>query len=199
LSSTHEKHFFQEERVTKTFYLKSIARVLFSVVNQLELTFEVVGTPTEEEMGRIPKSKENILHVVRRVRPRKDFSKLFKDTTMSPEVIDILEKILIFDHQRRLDSESALKHPYFAQWHDPDDEPVGERLVNMEFEENCKGIEDIKNLLWEQAKYYTANDARQTQIYKENMRKQKENARRKSLTKNKLPEESLADKRKNEN
>jgi len=36
--------------------------------------------------------------------------------------VDLLEKLLVMDPDRRLTAEQALTHPYFANYADPDDE-----------------------------------------------------------------------------
>ena len=36
--------------------------------------------------------------------------------------VDLLEKLLVMDPDRRLTAEQALAHPYFANYADPDDE-----------------------------------------------------------------------------
>ena len=37
--------------------------------------------------------------------------------------MDLLEKMLVLDTDKRITASEALAHPYFAQYHDPDDEP----------------------------------------------------------------------------
>ena len=58
-------------------------------------------------------------------RKGQDFNVLFKDAK-SPEAIDLLKKMLTFDPDERITIDDALKHPYMAKYHEPDDEPTGE-------------------------------------------------------------------------
>lgn len=51
---------------------------------------------------------------------RKDFSKFFVGT--SPEAIDLLDRLLCLDPDRRPTAAQALEHPYLEQYHCPDDE-----------------------------------------------------------------------------
>jgi len=39
--------------------------------------------------------------------------------------IDLLEKLLEYDPEKRLSAEEALAHPFFARFHNPKDEPEG--------------------------------------------------------------------------
>ena len=52
--------------------------------------------------------------------PRRDFSKFFVGA--NPVAVDLLQKLLVMDPDRRLSAEEALAHPYFANYADPDDE-----------------------------------------------------------------------------
>ncbi|VDK52756.1 unnamed protein product [Dibothriocephalus latus] len=50
--------------------------------------------------------------------------------------LDLLEKLLTLDPDRRLTAAQALAHPYFAAYHDESDEPVAvpftDELRNMD-------------------------------------------------------------------
>jgi serine/threonine protein kinase len=48
---------------------------------------------------------------------RYSFRALFPDA--NPEAIDLLEKMLQFNPDKRITVEEALAHPYLAQMHDP--------------------------------------------------------------------------------
>lgn len=52
--------------------------------------------------------------------PKKDFSKYFVGA--NPLAVELLEKLLVMDPDRRITAEQALAHPYFANYADPDDE-----------------------------------------------------------------------------
>ena len=52
--------------------------------------------------------------------PRKDFSKYFVGANML--AVELLDKLLVMDPDRRLTAEEALAHSYFSNYADPDDE-----------------------------------------------------------------------------
>lgn len=37
--------------------------------------------------------------------------------------VDLLKRMLVLDCDRRISANEALSHPYFSQYHDPEDEP----------------------------------------------------------------------------
>ena len=52
---------------------------------------------------------------------KKDFRSVFEGA--NPVAIDLLEKMLEIDPDRRITAEQTLAHPYLAQYADPTDEP----------------------------------------------------------------------------
>lgn len=53
---------------------------------------------------------------------------------LPPEVIDLLNKMLRINPSERLTAEEALKHPFFSELHDPQDEPICEQPFFVEHE-----------------------------------------------------------------
>uniref|UniRef100_A0A8C6WPN4 mitogen-activated protein kinase n=1 Tax=Neogobius melanostomus TaxID=47308 RepID=A0A8C6WPN4_9GOBI len=58
--------------------------------------------------------------------------------------VDLLEKMLVLDTDQRITAAEALAHPYFSQYHDPDDEPVAEPY-DQSFESRELDIEEWKH------------------------------------------------------
>ena len=52
--------------------------------------------------------------------PRKDFTEFFQGA--NPLAVDVLDKMLTIDPDKRITAAKALVHPYFAAYADPDDE-----------------------------------------------------------------------------
>lgn len=68
--------------------------------------------------------------------PRKPLFQLFPDA--SPDATDLLERLLQFNPEKRLTADEALRHPYLAQFHNPDDEPSCGRVIKISMDDNNK-------------------------------------------------------------
>uniref|UniRef100_A0A8C5E161 mitogen-activated protein kinase n=1 Tax=Gouania willdenowi TaxID=441366 RepID=A0A8C5E161_GOUWI len=53
--------------------------------------------------------------------PQQDLEKIFRGA--NPLAVDLLKRMLVLDCDERISASEALSHPYFSQYHDPDDEP----------------------------------------------------------------------------
>lgn len=106
----------------------------------------VCGTPNEEFLKKI--SSEEARNYIRNMplMERKDFKSFFH--TATPEAIDFLEKTLNLDPDYRFGEKSnetqilrptaaqAMEHPYFRQYHDPNDEPVAQGHIEVDIEQD---------------------------------------------------------------
>lgn len=67
-----------------------------------------------------------------------------------PEAIDLLKNLLWFNPSKRLTCEEALKHPYVAQFHKPEEEPSCNHEIVMPIDDNTKyTIGDYRNKLYQ--------------------------------------------------
>ena len=60
--------------------------------------------------------------------------------------------MLEFNPKRRITVEAALKHPYFASLHDPDDEPVTDAQMDFAFEREDLTVDKVKAMIADAAK-----------------------------------------------
>lgn len=57
--------------------------------------------------------------------------------------VDLLKKMLVLDCDRRISATEALSHPYFSQYHDPEDEPEA-TLYDQTLESKDRTLEEWK-------------------------------------------------------
>uniref|UniRef100_A0A8C6VYX3 mitogen-activated protein kinase n=4 Tax=Nothobranchius TaxID=28779 RepID=A0A8C6VYX3_NOTFU len=95
-------------------------------INQLQQIMRLTGTPPVTLINRMPSHEaRNYVSSLPNMTKR-NFADVFIGA--NPLAVDLLEKMLVLDTDRRITAAEALTHPYFAQYHDPDDEPEAEPL-----------------------------------------------------------------------
>ena len=50
---------------------------------------------------------------------------------LSPVGFDLLCRMLTFDCEKRISVDEALRHPYFEEMHDSEDEPIAENVIKF--------------------------------------------------------------------
>ncbi len=109
-------------------------------VDQLNVIFDVIGTPTDDDINNIASAKaRNYLKSL----PRKPkMSSRTRYPGADPKAIDLLNRLLAFDPQKRISAEQAIEHPYLV---DVRDIASGvEKTIKMETREQlmCFAFED---------------------------------------------------------
>jgi len=117
-------------------------------IHQLTLIFEKLGSPCDEDCSKA--TDATIKSFLSRLKPSQtcDWAQFLEGTVAAPEAIDLISRILIFNPDQRMTCTDILAHPFFEEWHDPTDEPVGEKLITDAFEDT-EDIEEIKEYLWQ--------------------------------------------------
>ncbi|KAK9207327.1 hypothetical protein WN943_017612 [Citrus x changshan-huyou] len=118
-------------------------------VHQLRLITELIGSPDETSLGFL--RSDNARRYVRMLPqfPKQNFSARFPNK--SPGAVDLLEKMLVFDPNRRITVDEALCHPYLAPLHDINEEPVCPRPFSFDFEHPSFTEENIKELIYRES------------------------------------------------
>uniref|UniRef100_A0A3B3ZVJ3 mitogen-activated protein kinase n=1 Tax=Periophthalmus magnuspinnatus TaxID=409849 RepID=A0A3B3ZVJ3_9GOBI len=91
-------------------------KVLFpgsDYIDQLKRIMEVVGTPTPDLLQKIC-SEHDI---------SASMSNNLSFWVCFDTAVDLLKRMLVLDCDGRISASEALAHPYFSQYHDPEDEP----------------------------------------------------------------------------
>jgi serine/threonine protein kinase len=131
-------------------------------VDQLNQILNYLGTPSEEALRRVGSPRVSLQqsklcpflsHTLSQAqdyirslpfKPKIPFQQLYPSA--NPLALDLLEKMLEFDPARRISCNQALRHPYLAVWHDPQDEPTCPRKFDFGFE-MVDDIEGMKHLI----------------------------------------------------
>uniref|UniRef100_A0A8C7DHQ6 mitogen-activated protein kinase n=1 Tax=Oncorhynchus kisutch TaxID=8019 RepID=A0A8C7DHQ6_ONCKI len=115
-------------------------------IDQLKLIMLLVGMPEPELLMKISsESARNYINSLPQM-PKRNFSDVFIGA--NPQAVDLLEKMLVLDTDKRITAAEALAHPYFSQYHDPDDEPEADPY-DQSFESRELEIEEWKRLTYE--------------------------------------------------
>uniref|UniRef100_A0A8C0GWU9 Mitogen-activated protein kinase 14 n=1 Tax=Chelonoidis abingdonii TaxID=106734 RepID=A0A8C0GWU9_CHEAB len=116
-------------------------------IDQLKLILRLVGTPGPELLKKI--SSESARNYIQSLSymPKMNFENVFIGA--NPLAVDLLEKMLVLDTDKRITAAEALAHGYFSQYHDPDDEPVADPY-DQSFESRELEIEEWKSLTYDE-------------------------------------------------
>ncbi|KOH00829.1 mitogen-activated serine/threonine-protein kinase FUS3 [Saccharomyces eubayanus] len=119
--------------------------------HQLLLIFGVIGTPqSDEELRCIESARAREYIKSLPAYPAVPLQKLLP--SVNAQGVDLLQRMLVFDPEKRITAKEALEHPYLQTYHDPGDEPEGECIPPSFFEfDNYKEAlttKDLKKLIW---------------------------------------------------
>ncbi|KAB0397170.1 hypothetical protein E2I00_004722, partial [Balaenoptera physalus] len=94
-------------------------------LDQLKEIMKVTGTPPPEFVQRLQSAEaQNYMKGLPELE-KKDFASIL--TNASPLAVNLLEKMLVLDAERRVTAAKALTHPYFESLHDTEDEPKAQK------------------------------------------------------------------------
>ena len=114
----------------------------FSHGDQMNIIFDVLGTPSEDEMSFVTDPKA--IAYLKSFPPRKraDLVKLYPGA--DEHALDLINKLLVFNPYFRITLAEALKHPYLTKVRKADKEETSDESVTLSFEK--EGDIDIPRL-----------------------------------------------------
>jgi len=119
-----------------------------STMNQLDRIIEVTGRPSSEDIEAINSPfAATMLESLPPSNPR-SLSEMYPNA--SPEALDLLGKLLAFNPNKRITAEEALEHALMTQFHNADEEPACNRIINIGLDDNHKSsIVEYRNKLYQ--------------------------------------------------
>eukprot|EP00124_Ichthyophonus_hoferi_P002254 Ihof_evm6s146 gene=Ihof_evmTU6s146 len=117
-------------------------------INQLQLILNVLGTPSKEDLMDIGNEKARSYIQSLAFRQKMAWVHIYPDA--DPLALDLLEKLLTFNANKRITVEEALAHPYLEQYSDPTDEPISDKPFTNDFQEESMSKGQLKMVLWQE-------------------------------------------------
>lgn len=112
----------------------------------MNLILNVVGSPDEQDLASIVNEKARNYISSLKPRVKQPFSRLYPDA--NSQALDLLELLLTFDPNKRINVIDALAHPYLRQYYEPNDEPIATNPFTLEMEMDDYPIGKLKQLIW---------------------------------------------------
>jgi len=126
-------------------------------IDQLTRILVLCGTPQPETLAKITSDEaRNYIRSLPQME-KKNFNDVFKGA--NPLAIDLLEKMLELDTDKRITAEQTLAHPYLAQYADPSDEPDSPPY-DQTFEDYDLSVEEWKENVWNEITNFSAASRR---------------------------------------
>jgi mitogen-activated protein kinase 1/3 len=124
-----------------------------SNTDQLNVIFEVLGTPDESEIDFITDDKALLYLKSYGHREKKSLDMIYHGS--HPALVELIEKMVVFDPRKRTNFEEALSHPYFEEVRDVSKEQNAEIPADFDFEhvENIT-LEDLRRLFIQEISKY---------------------------------------------
>ncbi|XP_051729094.1 mitogen-activated protein kinase 15 [Ctenopharyngodon idella] len=93
-----------------------------STINQIEKIMSVIPPPSTEDVLAI--RSEYGASVIQRMllRPQVPLDEILP-ASVPPDALDLVQRLLVFNPDKRLSAEAALQHPYVSKFHNPAREP----------------------------------------------------------------------------
>ncbi|KAG5463901.1 hypothetical protein LSCM1_00074 [Leishmania martiniquensis] len=120
-----------------------------STTNQLELICSVTGMPSAADVAA---TNSQFAHAMLRdihFTHRRTFAELLPSA--SPDALDLIQRLMCFNPNRRITAAEALEHPYVAAFHRPEEEPVATEPITISLPDNERlPLDKYRDAIYEQ-------------------------------------------------
>ncbi|RLN73389.1 hypothetical protein BBJ28_00019775, partial [Nothophytophthora sp. Chile5] len=125
-------------------------------IDQLHLIMNALGAPNDQELYFLTNARArkfmNAEFHKRGPTPTKPLAQLF--TEISPDALDLLEKMLVIDPNKRISIDDALAHPYVASIRNVEDETTASTSFDFDFENEKLTKPVLQKLIWDEMKAF---------------------------------------------
>ena len=117
-------------------------------LHQLRLIIDVLGTPSEADLACITNQQAVQFLRTLPVKPRKPWTEIFPNA--SPQALDLLNEMLVFDPAKRCTMVDALNSEYMAALHQGRELPQEEEHFSFGFEKPEITQDELRDLIWKE-------------------------------------------------
>uniref|UniRef100_U3F8E1 Mitogen-activated protein kinase n=2 Tax=Micrurus TaxID=8634 RepID=U3F8E1_MICFL len=117
-------------------------------LDQLNHILGILGSPSQDDLNCIINTKARNYLQSLPPKPKVPWAKLFSKA--DSKALDLLDKMLTFNPNKRITVEESLAHAYLEQYYDPSDEPVAEEPFRFDMELDDLPKEKLKELIFEE-------------------------------------------------
>ncbi|KAJ5354532.1 CMGC/MAPK/P38 protein kinase [Penicillium brevicompactum] len=117
-----------------------------SHADQFSVILNLLGSVPQSVLQTIP--SQNTSKYISSLPPRTKQSLAGVLKNASPDAIDLLEKLLVWDPNERLGAAAALEHPYLQLYHDATDEPVAKEKFDWSSVSKDRSLDHWKILTY---------------------------------------------------